>query len=211
MNAQLIRTILEILYFLCAPIIAIAAIYGLRQLKISKEVAMISAKRESYKLAAEQCKYYAETLIPILRMVKDKFEKEKILFVTESELIIDSKGFSCKIKSVSKEQIQRLNSIAVEVTDCQNKLEALSLFFISGLADETIGYRSIGEDLCESAKPFIVATFLEHRGPDKSSPINALYILWCSRGKKQKLAEKKADIDAQLRSIENKTIRAIGT
>jgi hypothetical protein len=59
-----LRDILELLYFVSGIAIAVAAFWGLKQLQISKQIARTNATREAIKLAADQCRHYAETSVP---------------------------------------------------------------------------------------------------------------------------------------------------
>src|ERR1700735_4599151 len=69
---EYLRLCLEMLYFASGIALALAAFIGLRQLRISKdniaaitETAKISARREAFRLAAEQCARYYSQIIPM--------------------------------------------------------------------------------------------------------------------------------------------------
>jgi len=57
---ETLRAILELLYFAAGIAIAVAAFFGLRQIRLTKQIAIKNAKREDLKFAAERCQYFAE-------------------------------------------------------------------------------------------------------------------------------------------------------
>ncbi|HVP36711.1 MAG TPA: hypothetical protein VMT04_06905, partial [Terriglobales bacterium] len=87
------RTLLEILYFLSGPLVALFVFLGLRQLKISKDSMRLSAKRESFRLAAERCTHYAEHIIPVINEY-DRLLKEKgCEFMTKADIEVSNNDF----------------------------------------------------------------------------------------------------------------------
>ncbi len=56
---ELFKEILNILYLLSGPFIAIFTYYALQQIKVAKESININSTRDSLKLTAEQVKYYS--------------------------------------------------------------------------------------------------------------------------------------------------------
>jgi hypothetical protein len=61
---HIIRNVLEVLYFCSGIVFVFVAIRGLRQIKVSKQIAVTTAKREAYKLASEQCDMFASRVVP---------------------------------------------------------------------------------------------------------------------------------------------------
>lgn len=77
----IVRDVLEALYFLSGIALLVVAFLGLRQIRIAaeqlrltKEVANISAKREAIKMAAERCQYYADKSVS----ASDKLVREYV-------------------------------------------------------------------------------------------------------------------------------------
>jgi hypothetical protein len=67
-----VRAVLELLYFASGIAIAVAAFLALEQLKVSKQIAKDNAKiakdnagREAFKLAAHECRIYAQEVLPL--------------------------------------------------------------------------------------------------------------------------------------------------
>ncbi|MGV0967280.1 hypothetical protein [Empedobacter falsenii] len=98
-----IKNILEVIYFLTGPFLVIIALYGLKQIRLAsvqiretRESRRISSQREAYQIAAEQCKYYLETIIPLVNNL-DKIIKEKNLeYFSKTEITINSDEINIK-------------------------------------------------------------------------------------------------------------------
>lgn len=45
--------------------IAVAVFWGLQQLKISKEIAKLNATREAFRLAADECRHFAQDVVRV--------------------------------------------------------------------------------------------------------------------------------------------------
>jgi hypothetical protein len=75
---QILRVILELLYFLSGPALALFALFGLRQLTIAKENAKMSAMRDSYKLAADQVAFFGNIIIPLKNKLDEAVSKNNI-------------------------------------------------------------------------------------------------------------------------------------
>jgi hypothetical protein len=211
MSAQLIRTILEILYFLCAPIIAFAAVIGLRQLNILKEVSRISAKRESYRLAAEQCKYFAEIIIPLLVQIKNEISKNGINYFNQVKIIINSDSVSCDLHAIDSNEIDKVIKLVNLIRECSNRMEAFALFIISGVADEQISFMTVGKSFCDCSRILIPFIFLVHKSLDNIEPIIKLFRLWNNKIEKQHLVNEKVEIEHRINKIQVKSIQPIGT
>src|SRR5580700_3378773 len=72
------RSVLELLYYLSGIAIAVAAFWGLKQLTISKQIARENAKREAYKLAADECRYYAKEIVPLKAALRDSITSKNL-------------------------------------------------------------------------------------------------------------------------------------
>jgi hypothetical protein len=81
----LLRPILESLFFLATIALAIFAFKGLKQLKptliqleITREIANKNTQREAFKLAAEQCRYYGDYIVPLQSKAREECNELKI-------------------------------------------------------------------------------------------------------------------------------------
>ena len=83
---QTLRFILELLYFVSGALIAFFAAIGLRQLTIAKENAKMAAKREAFKLAAEQCAHYFADIMPLLDRLDTEIRNKKVELFSRAQV-----------------------------------------------------------------------------------------------------------------------------
>jgi len=76
-----LRSILELCYFVAGIVIAVFAGLGLRQFTLTKRIATTSAKREALKFAAERCQYFANRCVPAYSRVHAEHERLKLTFL----------------------------------------------------------------------------------------------------------------------------------
>ena len=83
-----LKSFFEFLYFVAGVAICGAAIYAAKQvriaseqLKITKEIAERSARRESVKLASDECRYYAEQVVPAWETLARKYREHGCTFL----------------------------------------------------------------------------------------------------------------------------------
>lgn len=72
------KSIVENLYLLSGPIIALLAIAGVIQLFIARKTMIINSKREAANLAAQQIKDYCDRLIPKMTIYDLSLRNAKI-------------------------------------------------------------------------------------------------------------------------------------
>ena len=125
---EIFKDIIELLYYASGPIIAIFAFKGLKQLSISKQNAKIAAKRDSFRLAAEQCSKFLENIEPKLNELDNLLAKGTCDFITKSQVNILDNSFSVKFhKGGDSKEFELVISKVMEVLNC---FEAFSLFFL---------------------------------------------------------------------------------
>jgi hypothetical protein len=209
MSIETVRTILEFVYFGSAPIIAIIAIIGLRQLKIAKETVRISAKREAIALAATQCQVYGTTIIPLHNLLDDAIAKNGITIFKEAEVVVEKDRAKVKFpKGIwHGEQISK---IAKELAEVLNSMESFSVYFISGVADEQVAFSTVGATFCFTVRKLLPVILL-HVETGHFKNIFSLFLMWNARIERENLLRQKGDLDTKLGQINNKYITPIGT
>lgn len=68
----------EIFYYLCTLGLLIVSIIGLRQIILARKIAKANAKRDALKVAADQCKTYADKIVPLAAVLSSKTQKLKL-------------------------------------------------------------------------------------------------------------------------------------
>lgn len=212
-----IRDILEIIYFLSGPALVVAAIYGLKQIKIAtaqinetRESRIISSKREAFKIAAEQCKYYSETIIPLLNKLDKIIDEKQLEYFEKSEISITGDKIVVKPYMENDALGKVFNECLEELHTAINFIEGFSVYFITGVAAEIVGYKTLGRTYTNSVKKLlpIIIPF----GKDGSyNNTKSLFVTWHTRFEKEKLLKEKAEVEEKIKKQKTITIDAIGT
>jgi len=194
---------LELLYYVAGIAIAVFAYKGLEQLTIAKQTAVNSATPESFKLAAEQCRYFAEIVLPAGTAAVNAIRAQPsvaTLFTavnfTVSQGQIQKHNFS--LKSLNSE----LPKVMDPLVDFVNKMEAFAMFFTARVADETVAYRETAipfSEMCALAIPMIY--FLRENNRGRYDSTIELLEIWHNRLRADKLTKDMVAIEANLKDV----------
>lgn len=217
MTMDTLKDILEIIYFISGPVITYFAFRALgqineakKQVLEAKETRIINSKRDAYKIAAEKCEYYMTTIIPLINNLDRAVKESNITFFEKSTVIIDNEGIKVKPEYKDKEEMEKVWTKLPNL-ELFNLLESFSLFFCSGVAEEKIGYLTLGVTYCRSVKrylPLIVS--LSNNNKHFANTIQ-LFRIWNGRLETEKLEQEKKLIEKALDSNKSITIKSIGT
>jgi hypothetical protein len=205
-----LRPIMETLFFIATIALAVFAFKALDQLRIAKEIARTSAKREAFKLAAEQCRYFAEQVVPSSNTVAAKckqlnlasFASPKFEIVT-GEIV--SHDFSDDALSTD------FAKCALELMAFLNTIEAFSIFFVEGIAEELVAYRETGVTFCKTMRLFMPAVYQFRKYGVRYESTVKLYEIWNARMTSEKLLAERKSIDTSLKGLRKDGIKPIGT
>jgi len=206
------KNILEIIYFISGPVLAFFAFMALRQISETKKSRIISSKREAYKIAADKCEFFSLHIIPLINNLDDVVRERGITLFKKLKIEITSDKIHVEKFLKDNEETDKIFSIIPQFLDLANQLDSISLFFVSGIADENIGYLGIGEIYCETVKKYtpLIVLFTREVPQDSNSLID-LFTIWNARLEKDRLEKEKKIIDIQLRDIKESSIKTIGT
>jgi hypothetical protein len=166
------KSVLEALYFLSGIGVFIAACYGVKQvrlasdqlkiasnqltiaseqLKTTKEIADANSRRESVKLAAELCKYFAHDVVPAQEAAVKKYVAENGAFLAPVQqpapaFVIKNGDFVQVNYDISRISAAVWNTMNSEFIAFLNKVESFAIPFAAGVADDAIGFQ-------ETARP----------------------------------------------------------
>ncbi|SHG70579.1 hypothetical protein SAMN05444483_12330 [Salegentibacter echinorum] len=214
---ELTKDILEIIYFLSTPLLALFAYKALGQIKQTKnqidesrKSRQLSSKRESYKLSAEKCDYFLNNLIPKMNLIYRKLEEENVKFFEDSEVIIANKRITVNPDLKKPEDLLKLID-DVPILELFNALESFAVFFVSGVADENIAFLTIGRSYCSTVKTYLpILIPLSDNNKHFANTLN-LFIIWHSRIEKENLEKEKTKIEEKLKQSQTVNIDPIGT
>lgn len=181
-----IRAILELLYFASGIVIAVAAVWALEQIKLTKQIANKNARRESVKLAAELCKYFAEDVIPSWNRTNEEYRRLNLTFLTVTPPqgqppFVINKG-EIVTHHFNAAQLAQEVPRAQFAVDFLNIMEAFAIPFAAGVADEDIGYQETARPFCQSAQAYMPLLYqLRLQNAGRYESIVKLYGTWTNR------------------------------
>lgn len=211
---QTIKDILEIIYFISGPVIACVAFKALEQINEAKKQVeearasrIIGTKREGYKIAADKCDYFMTVIIPLINNLDTQVKSNKITFFEKSQVEITADKI--KISPCFQNDEERKKVFNLPNLDLLNPLESFSLFFTSGVADENVGYLTIGKTYCTTVKKYL--PLIAGLSNEKYFlNILKLFKIWNNRIEKENLEKEKQVIENKLDKNENYSVKLIG-
>jgi len=213
MNSKLV---LEILYYFATFFLVVVGFLALKQIKLTKNLSIISSKRESFRLAAEQCKLFDSEIVPLCRAIDKKIKNNNIDFFKKSK--VEIKGPKVKISPCKDDaEIQKLDLVGLDILDMCNKIDAFAMYFTSGIADERIAYYTLGEGYCEVIEEFLAFILPQFDPPQH---FVALFFKWRARREAERAKMKKENLKKELEQVEfqekeyseqSKAVKPLGT
>ncbi len=204
-----IRDVLELFYFGSGVALAVIAAYGLRQINLLKRDMHTRNDRAAKEKAIE---------------VSDRFIKSVNIGIQYHEAVKSAglKAYGGPIgdftdSSVPKEWIDNMAKklpLASLWVPILNEYEGMAAAYMSGVADEQLGYKILGMGFCKAVQNNYDVICLQ-RGEGRGDwnfwkNTISLYKLWSDRIKKDGLLEKFGEVSSQLRESPSATITPIG-
>lgn len=213
-----VRNWLEVFYFGAGILLPIIAAFALRQiqlakdqLRVTKEIARTSAKRESYRAAIEQCEALSKIVVPLDFKIDKFLEEHGVSYFEKAKFEPSEHGLRIDLAEIDDADLEKLNEIAPLLTDLINSLEVFAIYFLSGIAYEEIGFHSQGKYFVEKAEMVAKLLAVCKPGADECQHIWPLYKKWKDRIEHQRLVVEKKKIDAKLKATVIKPpIKSIG-
>ena len=221
-----IKSVAEFLSFIGTILVAIFALLGLKQLrhgasqikvalnaiKSSEEIAKNNAKRESFRIAAEQCMIWAKDIVPLINDFTVLFMAGK--YPVLSSCIVTEDWGTLNVQSQCNNLPGLLHEITsndgLVITIC-NRMEAFAMFFTCGVADADKAYWPICDGFCIHVRrflPYIIRENLEHK---HFTYTLMLFGAWAARDTKERLEKEVAQKQEKVSKITLPTIRTFGT
>lgn len=206
-----VKDVLEFIYYLAAgPVLAFIAYKGLAQIRVAKENSNKSAKREAYKLAAEQCSVFADKILKYSNEFDNEIKESK--FLEGFDVSINSEHISVRKKvdvRFDEKDITIINNSNV-LQKLINSLEGYAVYFVTGVAEPDVGYFTTGKSYVEIVKrllpilaPYIEDGHLKH--------MMSLFKNWNSRLEQEALGSKLEELTAEMTKYDNNIdFRAMG-
>jgi hypothetical protein len=215
---QNIRDVLELAFYCSGIALAICAVLGLGQLRIAKEsveaatdIAKMSARREAFRLAAEQSLYYYKEIIPLFDACYHYAHENNLVSIRDS-LRVELTSGGLGLIVVNEELSKKYNSFTdtPNLLPLANLLEGFAVLFTSGVASEMTAFSSIGHTFCESIQS-IAPFLLMYSRKTHYQHVLKLFYIWSQRIEHDKLVDTQRDIQKRIAETQRAGIKLIGT
>ena len=209
MQINVVRSFLEILYFIAGIGLLFVAIKALEQIRLAKNDIKTRVNREAAKEAAVRISHWMDVIIPSMNKLhsyqnKINFEELKCSmerFESEELRSKDSNTQSHSQKAlVLIMEDSEFRSLTLQVA---NVVEAFAMYFSTGVADEEMAFMPLSETFCG----FVESTFFLYCGTRNQDQLNRwdytvkLYRVWSQR-------RIKYDLDAQKNTLAKALLQA---
>jgi hypothetical protein len=201
------RSIIEAAYLISGPLLVAGLGIGLRQLKLTRELARRAATREAHSIAVEYCRDYLAQVIPSLDALDKAIVTKGVRFFDETQVAILPDRI--EVQTPKLEHLQKLESVAPELAAALNRLEAFAVAFVTGVASETVAFAAVGHTFVSSVHKLLPAMVLI--GGDHSfQHALQLYKLWRSREEAKTLTARIKKAESELGRLVVRRIPTIG-
>jgi hypothetical protein len=208
------KSLIENLYLLSGPIIAILATVGIFQLRLTKKAMILSSRRNAAQLATKQIEIYNNTIVPLQNKY---FQISKANNIPQVSIKIGEFNYEYLLEKLGSKKVREYITVRSKLNfpdkEVKYAMEAFSTYFINSVADEKIAFFSIGYSFCFWVEDhyFDIAWSLHKGEKYYFQNLISLYNLWSARIKKQDLSHKKEMIMKEINSISDTAIDPIGT
>lgn len=203
------------------------AALGLRQLSLAKralrqnsELAKLSALRESYRLAVQQCDRFGHEIIPMINECNNRLKDLGVYDLLRSfnvEVSEESVTVTPPSPDV-KDLMGRLFTADVikPALHLHNVLDGFAHMFTSGVAAEEVAFSNVGTSFCVTVRthaPLIIPPInaAGKEFPGCESPTLQLFQVWQSRFDRQRLLKEQQNLREKMTKIQQVRIPPMGT
>lgn len=204
MTAGDVKPWLEIAYYLSGVAVAAVAGFGLQQIRLLKRDMLTRNERAAKEKAIEYCHRYLTQFVPAY----DEWSDTHI-----ASGLRDYAGAigDFSLKSLSQTQLPAAEARFMGFHTPMNELLAVAAAFTSGVADEKLGFQTIGRTFCTTVRSNYDLFCLAHCAEECPyySEIVALYRMWAPRLRAAELEREHSVVLAEIKS--HPSVKSIGT
>jgi hypothetical protein len=197
----------EFIYYVTGgPVLAAVAIFGLRQIYVAKKSVQINSRRDAYRLSSQQLSLYLTDIIPILNELDRKLDEKNLSGIGGwAEILTGSEGLSIRYRPteshIASFKDEEVYTLAIKAL---NHMESFSQPFASGLASESIAYKTVGTTYLNSVKK--VLPFMVVAGDEYYKNTMNLFAIWHKRREAERLSKEKDKIGRELDKLGTGTV-----
>ena len=89
-------------------------------------------------------------------------------------------------------------------------MDAFSVYFTTGAADERVAFSSVGSTFCSTTKQLLPG-IVPHLESGHFRNLFRLFLIWNGRLVSERLLREKSQIEQRLKKVDNKFISPVGT
>ena len=214
-NHMELRDILELIYFASAPLLVVIACIGLYQIIQTRSIFRTTSQIQASKLACDRIAYFGDNVVPKDSGVMEYARQHSLLNVLSTKVAL--KGSTAHITyAFPKAQFDSFRPILSDIIQLMNRLDAYVAPFNTGIADETIAFRSDGRAFCklfERYLPFMtsLADDVDLEKEDSMHEVFALYLRWKKQLNKQETVSQMELLSKQMAEPNPSPKKPLGT
>lgn len=195
---ETVTKILESLSFIATILLVPISIYGLKQLRISKEAQYTQSKRDANKAASEQVMYFLDKVVSNHEIAVDKSDMnilKSFKFDNKNEYKFDTSKMQKFNKKYAADDENSRKQYVSDVEDAMgrangeriNTLEAFAASVLSGVGDEKLVYDSVGITFVRLMKELAMIEYIKYVNNRHLyyKKLYSLYKLWNARYTKE--------------------------
>lgn len=211
---EAIRPYLELLYFVTGgPLLLAVAVFALEQIRVAKDNAKLAARRDAYRLAAEQVKVYVSEIIPLCESLDKICKDAGINMDNVGEVLSEGETVRVKLKRGDADKLLNApnsEALLAAFLTLVNRLETFSVFFTSKVAAEGVAFGSVGRGFVKAVRPLMPLIVVLGRDGHWSC-VRKLWVTWHRRLEHETLQSEAARIHKALSALKPNEIIALGT
>jgi hypothetical protein len=169
----------------------------------------MSAKRASFTLAAQQCEFYLNKVIPLHENLTVAAKKMGLKSFGKAEMKRIDGGLHVSVEQ-DLEIKKKCLELASEFVVVMNATEAFAVHFTNGVAADAPAFESVGKTFCSTVRGLLPEVApLARSGYYKNSM--KLFAIWSARLEKRELDQEKLRIENKSNQIVDIEFESLGT
>ena len=207
---QQVRPWLEAAYFLSTLLLAGAAIFGLQQIRLMKRDMQTRSDRAAREKAIEYIARYFSEFVPLNTRFTEECITKKLIYTYAGS--VGDFSYATFPRTHYAAAWKRFKIDSHSWMPALNELQTIAAAFAYGIADEKLGFQSIGRTFChavESMYDILSMARKELTCPYYESII-LLYQLWHPRLSKSELTARRNELDKELSTLSDNSTPNLG-
>ena len=193
---------MELCYFISGIVVAIAVVYGLKQIALLKKDIHLRNDRAAKEKAIEYGRRYLRDYVDLSRPFEQEFQGASLgpYFGPIGDFTSESIHQHPDASAMARKRYALPSWLPA-----MNELEAISASFTTGVADEATGFKIFGRSFCKSVElNYDLISLSRDRGQSAQgywANIVKLYKMWAPRLEEVELRQAKEHLDSRIATV----------